>query len=250
MDEAGGATTRPPRDTARFFNDTDLVSMYHQFTRSLDAPDIPMNRWLDRHMGSGRRALDVGCGTGRHTVTLADRYDDVVAVDVAPVMIEFAERDRSRPNIHYQIRDVLTMTPECDGRFDLVLALGCVVNVGPPALVLGHLRRLVAKGGTLLLMEPMWEPGWGSRNWQVDFAFRTARAVWEGSGDLDDVTAALQVVLHPTWLKMSGVGVPLAREDFLREYSAALPGATIEEEFERLGLGIFAVSWRAEDEWS
>jgi SAM-dependent methyltransferase len=247
-DETDGATARPPRDTARLFNDKDLVGLYNRFTRSLDASEVPMNRWLDEHLGSGRRALDVGCGTGRYTVMLADRYDEVVGIDVAPAMIEIAERDRLRPNIRYQTRDVLGLTPEHDGRFDVVLALGCVVNVGPPALVLGHLRDLVAKGGTLLVMEPMWESGWGSRGWQVDFAFRTARAVWEGTGDLDDVIAALQVVLHPTWLEMAGIGVPLAREDFLREYSAALPGATIEEGYERLGLGVFAVSWRAECE--
>ncbi|MGH3899644.1 MAG: class I SAM-dependent methyltransferase [Pseudonocardiaceae bacterium] len=232
----------------RFFDDNELVDLYNRFTRSLDAPEVPVNRWLDKHLRSGRRALDVGCGTGRYTIKLADHYDDVVGVDVAPAMIEIAERDRLRPNIYYQTRDVLSMTPEHDGRFDLVLALACVVNVGPPDLVLGQLRRLVAKGGTLLLMEPMWEPGWGSRDWQVDFAFRTARAVWEATSDLDDVVAALQVVLSPTWLKMAGVGVPLAREDFLREYSAALPGVTIEEGYERLGLGVFAVSWRADDE--
>jgi hypothetical protein len=37
-------------------------------------------------------------------------------------MIEVAERERSRPNIRYQIRDVMSLTPERDGRFDLVLA--------------------------------------------------------------------------------------------------------------------------------
>jgi SAM-dependent methyltransferase len=247
-DEAGGTIARPLRDTARLFNDSDLVNLYNRFTRSLDAPEVPVNRWLDRHLGSGRRALDVGCGTGRYTVMLADRYDDVVGVDVAPAMIEIAERDRLRPNIRYQTRDVLSLTPEHDGRFDLVLALGCVVNVGPPKLVLGHLRSLVAKGGTLLILEPTWEPGWGSQDWQVNFAFRTARAVWEATGDLDDVIAALRVVLHPTWLEMAGIGVPLAREDFLREYSAALPGVIIEEGCERLGLEVFAVSWRAADE--
>lgn len=119
-------------------------------------------------------ALDVGCGVGRYTVMLADRYDDVVGIDAAPAMIEFAERDRSRPNIHYQTRDVLSLTPEHDGIFDLVLAISCVVHVGPPKLVLSHLRSLVAKGGTLLLLEPMLHSWWGSRDWQVDFAFRAA----------------------------------------------------------------------------
>lgn len=248
-DETDGATARPPRDTVRFFDDSDLVSLYNRFTRSLDSPEIPMNRWLNAHLGSGRRALDIGCGTGRYTVLLADRYDDVVGVDAAPAMIEIAERDRSRPNIRYQTRDVMSLTPECDGRFDLVLALGCVVNVGPPGLVLGHLRRLIAKGGTLLLAEARWEHGWGSRDWQVNFAFRTARAVWDATADLDDAVAALRVVLSPTWLEMASIGVPLTRDDFLREYSAALPGVTIEEGCERLGLGIFTVSWRAEKEW-
>ncbi|MGH3899640.1 MAG: class I SAM-dependent methyltransferase [Pseudonocardiaceae bacterium] len=215
----------------------------------MDAPELPVNRWLDEHLGSGRRALDVGCGAGRCTVRLADRYDDVVGVDVAPAMIEIAERDRLRSNIRYQTRDVLSMTPEHDGRFDLVLAVSCVMHVGPPELVLGHLRRLVAKGGTLLLMETMWQPGWGSRDWQVDFAFRAARATWESTGDPDDVAAALQFVLSPTWLEMAEkISVPPPREDFLREYSAALPGVTIEEG-DLLGFGVCAVSWRAKDEW-
>jgi SAM-dependent methyltransferase len=144
-DETSGATARPPRDTAMLFN--DLTVLYDQFARSLDASRAPANRWLDGHLGSGRRALDVGCGVGRYTVMLADRYDDVVGIDVAPAMIEIAERDRSRPNIRYQIRDALSLTPEHDGRFDLVLSVVSVLYIGSPELVLGHLRRLVAKSG-------------------------------------------------------------------------------------------------------
>ncbi|HEY3894046.1 MAG TPA: class I SAM-dependent methyltransferase [Pseudonocardiaceae bacterium] len=227
------------------YNDKHLISLYNRFARSLDSPEAPMNRWLDRNLETGRRALDIGCGTGRYSLMLADRYDEVVAVDLAPSMIEIAERDRSRPNISYQVRDVLSMTPERDGVFDLVLALGCVINVGPPEVVLDHFRRLTAKNGLLLIMESMWEPGWGTREWQVNFAFRTARSVWDSTGDLDDVSAVLQVILNPTWLEIAAIDVPLEREAFIHEYTAALPGATIEEECKRLGLGVFAVSWRA-----
>jgi SAM-dependent methyltransferase len=245
-DETGGAATRAPRDTARLFN--DVAGLYDRFTRILSAPEAPVNRWLDEHLGSGHRALDVGCGAGRYTVVLADRYVDVVGVDAAPAMIEIAERDRSRPNIRYQTRDVLSLAPERDGRFDLVLVIGCATHVGPPKLVLGHLRRLVAKGGTLLLMEPMWHPKWGSRDWQVDFAFRAARAAWEATGDIDDVAIALQVVLSPMWLEVTGMNVPLDREDFFREYSAALPGVRIEEGLDLLGIEVFAVLWCAEND--
>lgn len=246
-DETDGATARPPRDTARFFN--DFADVYDRFTRGLDALELPVNRWLDEHLGSGRRALDVGCGAGRYTVLLADRYNDVVGVDAAPAMIEIAERDRSRPNIRYQTRDVLSLTPEYDGRFDLLLVLSCVMHVGPPEFVLSHLRRLVVKGGTLLLVETMWQPEWGSQDWQADFAFRTARAAWESTGDLENVVAALQFVLSPTLLEVAEkISVPSTREDFFRECSVVLPGATIEEG-DLLGFGVFAVSWHAEDEY-
>lgn len=226
----------------------DLAILYDQFARSLDASRAPANRWLDGHLGSGRRALDVGCGVGRYTVMLADRYDDVVGIDVAPAMIEIAERDRSRPNIRYQTRDTLSLTPEHDSRFDLVLSVFSVLYIGSPGLVLDHLRRLVAKSGTLLILEPMWHPRWGSRDWQVDFVFHAARAAWEATGDMDDVANALQLVLSPRWREMIGISVPLAREDFFREYSTALPGVTIEEGSDLFRFGFLVVSWHATDE--
>lgn len=246
IDETGGATVRPPRDTGRFFN--DFAVLYDRFTRGLDAPEHPVNRWLGGYLGSGRRALDVGCGAGRYTVMLADRYEDVVGVDVAPAMIEIAERDRSRPNIRYQVRDVMTMTPERDDRFDLVIVLSCVMHVGPPQLVLSHLRRLVATGGTLLVLETVWQPGWGSREWQGDFAFRAARAAWDATGDVNDVVAALEFGLSPALREVAEkVSIPSTREEFLRECSVALPGVTIEES-DLLGVDVFAVSWHAEAE--
>ncbi|HEY3894042.1 MAG TPA: class I SAM-dependent methyltransferase [Pseudonocardiaceae bacterium] len=242
-DGSGSTTTDPPRDTATFFN--DFAELYDRFTRGLDAPEHPINRWLAQRLESGRRALDVGCGAGRYSVMLADRFDEVVGVDLAPAMIEIAERDRSRPNIRYEIRDILDMTPEQDGYFDLVLVLSCVMHVGPPGLLLKHLRRLVAEGGMLLLVDTVWQPEWGSPDWQADFAFRTARAAWDATGDLEDVMAALQFVLSPTLCEIAGnISVPSTRDDFLRECSAALPGVTIDDS-DLLGVEVFAVCWHA-----
>lgn len=246
-DGPGSAAAHPPRDTAMFFN--DFAELYDRFTRGLDAPEHPVNRWLDLHLGSGRRALDAGCGAGRYSVMLADRYAEVIGVDLAPAMIEIAERERARPNIRYEVRDILDMTPERDGRFDLVLVLSCVMHAGPPGLMLKHLRRLVAEKGMLLVMDTVWQPGWGSREWQADFAFRTARAAWDATEDLDDAMAALKFVLSPTLREMAEtVSVPSTREDFLRECSAVLPGSTMEES-DLLGVGVFAVSWCAEKEF-
>jgi SAM-dependent methyltransferase len=53
------------------------------------------------------RALDLGCGAGRHTVLLAQRFAHVDAVDLSGPMIEVAQAGRPRPNISYRQADLL-----------------------------------------------------------------------------------------------------------------------------------------------
>ncbi len=52
----------------------------------------------------GRRALDLGCGTGRHTAALVAAGAHVVALDFTPEMID---RGRRRPPLDQATRDVL-----------------------------------------------------------------------------------------------------------------------------------------------
>jgi len=49
---------------------------------------------LPRH---GQTALDLGCGAGRHTVLLAERYRQVLAVDIADRMLHIARGMRPAP---------------------------------------------------------------------------------------------------------------------------------------------------------
>lgn len=83
-----------------------------------------------------RRVLDVGCGTGLLTAHLAPHVREVVAVDVAPAMLEVL-RTKELPNVEVRCADV------DDARwiagFDLVVA-SCVCATMPnyPATV----RRL------------------------------------------------------------------------------------------------------------
>lgn len=79
----------------------------------LTAPDKKGNRWsIDEFLQTGReeiagviayldergllagrrRALDFGCGAGRLTHALADYFDQVTGVDIAPSMIDIARR--------------------------------------------------------------------------------------------------------------------------------------------------------------
>ncbi|WP_326594729.1 class I SAM-dependent methyltransferase [Streptomyces sp. NBC_01803] len=234
-------TTRPQRDTAPLFS--ELAGPYERFTRVLDEPGGRLARWLEAYLPGGGRALDAGCGTGRWSVALAERYDEVLAIDAAPAMIEIAERERSGPTIRYQVRDIRSLTPEDDGLFDAVVVFSCLVHVGEPAPLLELLRRVVAPGGVLLIIEPQRPPTWGSEGWQADFAFGQARALYDRTGDVTDATAALAAILSPSWLRISEISVPMTADRFAEEYTAALPGAVVE----RSGgeFGVFTVAWRA-----
>ena len=51
----------------------------------------PLERWLRRALPPhGESAVDLGCGAGRHSVLIAERYRRVLAVDLSRSMIELA----------------------------------------------------------------------------------------------------------------------------------------------------------------
>lgn len=86
---------------------------------------------LDVDLTRGR-ALDFGCGLGRLTQPLADRFDEAVGVDIAASMIEgarAANRRGSRCQFVHNERDDLTIFP--DGSFDFVFSLLVLQHVAP-----------------------------------------------------------------------------------------------------------------------
>jgi SAM-dependent methyltransferase len=49
----------------------------------------------------GGTCLEVGCGPGRMTSALAERFDRVIAVDVSPAMLEQARQVVTAPNVEF-----------------------------------------------------------------------------------------------------------------------------------------------------
>jgi ubiquinone/menaquinone biosynthesis C-methylase UbiE len=55
-----------------------------------------------------RSALDIGCGTGEFSRLLSKRFEEVIATDLSPNMIEVAkQRSRQFSNIDFQVADVM-----------------------------------------------------------------------------------------------------------------------------------------------
>jgi SAM-dependent methyltransferase len=99
---------------------------------------------------AGMRVIDVGCGTGRHLLLLADRLRLGVGVDYEQSYIAEADRlARGRP-LHFVTGDA-TAIPIV-ATFDLAV---CLTNtwgtMGDKAGVLGEMRRLAPTPRTRLL---------------------------------------------------------------------------------------------------
>jgi SAM-dependent methyltransferase len=109
--------------------------------------------FLLKHIpASCEAALDVGCGTGAFSRLLAERSDQVVALDLSPRVIEIAKA-RSKPysNIEFQVADATRwMFPV--GEFDCVASIATLHHLPIEAILL-KMRRALRVGGTLAILD-------------------------------------------------------------------------------------------------
>jgi len=102
-------------------------------------------------------ALDLGCGVGLLTQQLADKADQVLGLDVSTVAIQDARtRVQNMPNVGFEQADVLNLSNDLDGRFDLLIVADVLYYLQPMSdQVLKEtalrLRRLLKPGGICVL---------------------------------------------------------------------------------------------------
>jgi SAM-dependent methyltransferase len=103
------------------------------------------------------RALDFGCGVGRLSQALAEHFDCVDAVDVAPSMVALAERlNRHGDRCRYHLNLYQSLSCFGDCVFDFVYSVITLQHM-PPA-VAGHyldeFARVLAPDGLLIFQLP------------------------------------------------------------------------------------------------
>ncbi len=80
---------------------------------------------LDKESPQGR-ALDIGCGTGRHTLELADRGWDAVGIDNVQRAVEKARKRRpGDARVAFTVGDVTRLADHVQGPFSFFLDIGC-----------------------------------------------------------------------------------------------------------------------------
>lgn len=87
------------------------------------SPSAFLERWLERlpAQGSRNRALDVACGTGRNTITLAQHGYHVLGVDISPVALAIARQHARAEGVDLELA-ALNMDdwPLPHAHFDLI----------------------------------------------------------------------------------------------------------------------------------
>jgi len=225
--QASGAKRRPYLD--------DLAELYDRFIRVMDLPDNPGRVWLLAELSGGGRAIDLGCGNGRICRAIADRYQEVVGVDISPRVLEIAEAKDNPPNVRYECCDVLDLPPGFEGKFDSVFTTNSAFFMGPADVVLPQFRRLVAPGGKLVVLDmtrPDKDSATLTNGVETPHSFRPfeiAHSIYQVSGDTEIVIDALRYMLHPRWKEMTDESTPLTLSEFRQEYRRFFPGVRITE---------------------
>jgi magnesium-protoporphyrin O-methyltransferase len=115
---------------ARLTSDAPVSRIRATVRAGRDRMRATLLSWLPQDM-SGCRLLDAGCGTGALSVEAARRGAHVVAIDVAPTLIEIARerapRDLGNGRIEFRAGDMLDPAL---GKFDFVVAMDSLIHYG------------------------------------------------------------------------------------------------------------------------
>jgi glycine/sarcosine N-methyltransferase len=141
-------------EPSAFYNRlADVYDGMTQFSVRLDANRTLLGELLDRH--PAKRIVDMGCGTGVHSIALAQLGNDVTGVDVSAGMLGKAATHAADAGARVELLlgDFLSPVPRTP--VDLLLCLGNSLphldSVEALQAVLSHWRGLVKQDGHVVI---------------------------------------------------------------------------------------------------
>jgi ubiquinone/menaquinone biosynthesis C-methylase UbiE len=97
-------------------------------------------------------ALEIGCGTGAFSRSLAARTGRVLALDLSPQMIRVAREHSERyPNIEFEVADALEWHFPTE-RFDCIASIATLHHL-PVEIMLAKMRTALRPDGTLVVLD-------------------------------------------------------------------------------------------------
>jgi ubiquinone/menaquinone biosynthesis C-methylase UbiE len=139
-----------PNKEFTFWNSPEITEYF-----KAKPADPRIERHILDHDTDGTRALDLGCGGGRHSELLARAGCDVSSVDVNPAMLAQTARRLESQNLTAEIQygSILDI-PFDDETFDTVITTGVLhqaKSLDEYVRAVAELSRVVKPNGTVLL---------------------------------------------------------------------------------------------------
>lgn len=99
----------------------------------------------------GKTVLDVGCGGGILSESMAKKGADVIAIDMAESVIEIAKQhsQTEQVNINYQITSIEEFSEKNKKQFDIITCLELLEHVPDPSSIIQNCAKLLKPNGHL-----------------------------------------------------------------------------------------------------
>jgi SAM-dependent methyltransferase len=105
-----------------------------------------------RDLASDAAILEVGCGDGSFTRSLAECSTRVTAVDISASQVE--RNARAHPEIRFIQHDIAQSFPFANEAFDAIWCSEVLEHLFDPGFALREMQRVLARGGRLLVTVP------------------------------------------------------------------------------------------------
>ncbi len=164
LDVLGAQDATGPHPGQRLMASRGLPLVYERLWRPVNSrllmglrgPDTREEQHLALEMlglAGGERVLDVGCGPGNLTRTLAAHVGDglIVGLDASATMLARAAPDTDAARVAYVRADACAL-PFPDASFDAVSCFAALYLIKRPWRALGELVRVLAPGGHVALL--------------------------------------------------------------------------------------------------
>lgn len=138
------------------FHEVMASESNHTVVNALEPHILPLVDGLIDKLEEGIDVLEIGCGSGRASCRLAERFPNsrFTAYDLCEDALEVGaqiKRDKNLSNLTITTRDITNLGH--DNAFDLVLAFDVVHDQKDPATVLDNVRAALRPGATFLMQD-------------------------------------------------------------------------------------------------
>ena len=142
----------------------EVHDLYQLWADGYDEPVNPLVKAEEKTLGRlafdvvGKKILDVGCGTGRHTIRLAQAGAEVTGVDFSDKMLAVARKKAEGLQVRFVQADLRSIP--IDESFDMVTCNLVLNHVEDLHAAIREISRLAKTGGRILISDTRSDHWW------------------------------------------------------------------------------------------